>query len=90
MKEYTTKHGFKFKAREDAKDDWAVFEAASELDKGDTTKVIDLLILILGKDGYEALQEFHRVDGRVKASIMLEEFYSIMDVLESEDAPEKN
>lgn len=87
--EYTTKRGFKFTVKEDVKDDWDFFEAACELDKGDLSQVKVLLVMLLGEDGFNALKAFHTDEnGKLKASIMLDEFESIMDALK--DTPEKN
>lgn len=77
--EFKTKNGFAYTVSEGGMDDWELLEALGELDEGKTHKLPAVGALLLGAEQYAALKEFNRgEDGRVKASVMVEEISSIL------------
>lgn len=77
--EFKTKNGFAYTVREGGTDDWELLEALSDLDEGKTQRFPAVGKLLLGEEQYAALKEHNRgEDGRVKASVMLEEITSII------------
>jgi DNA-directed RNA polymerase subunit F len=76
-----TKKGFFFKIQEEAMDDWELVEELVEIDKGDTTKIINVAKKLLGEKQYENLKNFLRdkASGRVKATDMMN---TVLEILE--------
>lgn len=71
----TIKHvefeGYKFDVDLDVFDDVEFFKLADDLDKGDTSKLIDIFVMALGQDGYDKLAAyFKKRDGRLRMSVL--------------------
>ena len=77
-----TKSGFEIEIDKDSfTDDWELLELMVQADAGDQAATIKVLKTILGKDGYQALKEHLRVDGKVSATRMKSEFLEILTAL---------
>lgn len=76
----TTKHGFEFKIKEQALDDWEIMEILDELEEN-PQKLVSLLRLVLGAKQYEDLKKhLLKKHKKIKVEIMTDEFNSIMEV----------
>jgi len=74
-----TESGFEFCIEEEAFNDWELLEALKNFDSGDTSAMVDIEKLLLGKDGSAALREHCRnKNGRVPASAMMKEISEIV------------
>lgn len=71
--------GFEFELDEEVLDDWELLELLERIDDGDVTVLSKAVVSVLGKDQYERLKDFIKQrDGKIKVSIMMQEFNSIM------------
>ncbi len=76
----TTKHGFEFKIKEQALDDWEIMEIFDALEEN-PQKMVSLLKLILGEEQYKQLKEhLLKSHKKIKIDMMADEFNSIMEV----------
>lgn len=76
----TTKHGFEFKIKEQALDDWEIMEIFDALEEN-PQKMVSLLKLILGEEQYKGLKEhLLKSHKKIKIDMMADEFNSIMEV----------
>lgn len=71
----TIKHvefeGYKFDIDMDVFDDVEFFKLADDLDKGDSSKLIDIFVMALGQSGYDKLAAyFKKRDGRLRMSTL--------------------
>lgn len=74
----TTTTGFSFELDEDALDDYELLETLQKIDAGDTTRVIQMVDLLLGEEQKARLKEHIRTEkGRVSASRMIAETMEI-------------
>lgn len=72
--------GFEFEIDEEVLDDWEMLELLQEIDDGSVGKIAKAIVLLLGKEQYEKLKNFIKArDGKIKASVMIDEFTSIMN-----------
>lgn len=75
-----TETGFEFEIDEEVLDDWELLELLQEIDDGSIGKLSKAMVLMLGKEQYEKLKNFIKArDGKIKASVMVDEFSSIMN-----------
>ena len=74
-----TKTGFEFSIEDAALDDWELLEDLSRIDGGDLDALIPACRRLLGAEGYDALKEYCRRGGRVKASLMQAELKAIFE-----------
>lgn len=72
--------GFEFEIDEEVLDDWEMLELLQEIDDGSVGKIAKAIVFLLGKEQYEKLKNFIKArDGKIKASVMIDEFTSIMN-----------
>jgi hypothetical protein len=68
-----TRSGFEFEIEDEALDDYEMLEKLSEIDKGNTQYVTDVVEMLLGKEQKDALKDHLRNErGRVTAHAMTE------------------
>lgn len=79
IREGRTPSGFAFQISDDAMDDWELLEFLSRIDSGDANALIPACKSLLGEEGYNALKEFCRRNGRVKATLMQQELKAIFE-----------
>ena len=79
MAEGRTPSGFAFSISKDALDDWELLEDLTRIDSGDANALIPACRRLLGAEGYEALKEYCRRGGRVKATLMQAELKAIFE-----------
>lgn len=68
-------------------DDWELLELLVQADRNNQAATIEVMQKILGRDGYNALKEHIRKDGKVSAVRMKNEF---MEILTAFGDSEKN
>lgn len=74
-----TESGFEFCIEDEAFNDWELLEALRSFDGGDTSAMVDIEKLLLGKEGSAALREHCRGEnGRVPVSAMIKEVSEII------------
>ena len=72
--------GFEFEIDEEVLDDWEMLELLQEIDEGKIGKLAKAIVFLLGQRQYEKLKNFIKArDGKIKASVMIDEFTSIMN-----------
>lgn len=72
--------GFEFEIDEEVLDDWEMIELLQEIDDGSVGKIAKAIVFLLGKEQYKKLKNFIKArDGKIKASVMIDEFTSIMN-----------
>lgn len=72
--------GFEFEIDEEVLDDWEMLELLQEIDEGKIGKLAKAIVFLLGEEQYEKLKNFIKArDGKIKASVMIDEFTSIMN-----------
>lgn len=72
--------GFEFEIDEEVLDDWEMLELLQEIDDGKIGKLAKAIVFLLGEEQYEKLKNFIKArDGKIKASVMIDEFTSIMN-----------
>lgn len=83
-----TKSGFEFEVNEEVLDDWEIIEKFDEIQKGDIFKIIDVIKMILGNDGYIKLKNHVKEKtGKLKTEDMQNE---ILDILHSNPTPKNS
>lgn len=60
----TLKCGFSYEIEDDALDNWDLIEKLREIDKGDTSAIVDAFPLLLGEEQFAALKKHLRGDGK--------------------------
>ena len=75
----TTKSGFDYTVQEEALDDYELLEELREIDKGNTSLVVDAIEKIIGPEQKEQLKEHVRDEaGRVSIKRMFDEIGEIL------------
>lgn len=75
-----TETGFEFEIDDEVLDDWELLEILQEIDDGNIGKLAKAIVFLLGEEQYEKLKDFiKKRDGKIKASVMIDEFTSIMN-----------
>ena len=75
-----TESGFEFEIDEEILDDWELLELLQEIDDGNIGKLSKAIVFMLGEEQYKKLKDFIKArDGKIKASVMVDEFTSIMN-----------
>lgn len=75
-----TESGFEFEIDEESLDDWELLELLQEIDDGNIGKLSKAIVFMLGEEQYTKLKNFIKArDGKIKASVMVDEFSSIMN-----------
>ena len=75
-----TESGFEFEIDEEILDDWELLELLQEIDDGNIGKLSKAIVFMLGEEQYTKLKNFIKArDGKIKASVMVVEFFSIMN-----------
>lgn len=82
MRTGTTSSGFKYQIEEDAFDDYELLEVLSEIDKGQTGRIVDMVDMLFSKEQKAALKEHvKKENGKIPASKLLTE---VMDIFQKE------
>lgn len=68
MKKGTTSTGFEYVIEDTVLDDMELLEMLTDIDKGDASKLPEVVYLLFGEDGKRALYDHCRENGRVKIS----------------------
>lgn len=76
-----TSTGFMFKVADDASDDMELLDALIDLDDDKPAGLKNAMDIVLGQEQKKALYDHCRVNGRVKASRVMDEFKEILDAL---------
>lgn len=79
MIEGKLKNGFEYSIDDDARDDWELLTAIREVDKGDTSAIVDVAEMLLGKEQLDKLVAHLKKDGRAKVTDMVEAIYEILE-----------
>lgn len=75
-----TSTGFEFHLSEDALDDYELLEVISAVDKGDYSRITEMVEMLLGSEQKELLKEnIRKENGRVSAKKMLDEVTEIFN-----------
>lgn len=75
----TTQSGFAFALDDDVMDDYELLETLQAMDEGNTSEVVNMAALLLGKEQKNALKEHLRGEnGRVPAGRMVSEILEIL------------
>lgn len=78
-----TKSGFPFKVKKDTLDDYELFEILCELDRGDYSKLPEMVRLLLGREQLEKLKAHIKgKEGKVSVTGMMNE---VQEILRSND-----
>ncbi len=79
-----TSQGAEYEIDENALDDYELFEALCEMDKGNMTSLPSVFEALLGADGKKALvRKLKERDGKASVTAMVAELAEIMDALKS-------
>lgn len=81
----TTASGFEFSVREDALNDYELFEALGDVDSGDVGRLPFVIRTALGEEQKDALVRHikERCGGRADISQVVSEFKEILDLCKS-------
>lgn len=74
-----TSTGFKYTVAEEARDDMELLDALIDLESNDPAGLRNAMRALLGEDQRKALYEHCRINGRVRASRVMEEFHEILN-----------
>lgn len=78
--EITTKSGFTCEIDPDALNDWELLEGFREIDKGNTSAIVDVAPRLIGDDAFNRLKEHVRTDkGRIPVDAIINEISQIMN-----------
>lgn len=81
MFEGTTKSGFQYQIPEDVYDDIELVEYLAKMYGGDLTAVPSVIEILMGKDQKKALYNHLRKDGRVRATLVMNEIEEMLSAL---------
>lgn len=75
-----TGNGFSFSINADAMNDWDLLKDLSEIDTGNTSKLVSVITRMLGEEQLERLEDYLRnpETGRIYMTDMLSAFQEIM------------
>lgn len=74
----TTRQGFEFCLDDSVMDDWELLELLREIEKGNTSIVVDALCYLLGSEQYEKLKESVRAEGKITITGMVNALEDIL------------
>lgn len=79
MIEGKTTSGFEFKIAYETLDNWDLFEALTEMDKGNVIVIADVAHMLLGEDQLKRLKNHVKgICGRVSTESMIQEIEEIL------------
>lgn len=74
-----TSEGFSCTLDEEALGDWEIVEKMIDVQKGDVTKLPEIMTELIGEKGYQAAKDFVRTDkGRVPTQKLTELFFAVL------------
>lgn len=76
-----TSTGFMFTVADDVSDDMELLDALIDLDDDKPAGLKNAMDIVLGQEQKKALYDHCRVNGRAKASRVMDEFKEILDAL---------
>lgn len=75
-----TSSGFAFELDDNAADNYEILDALVKIDRGESTRIVDVVDSLLGEEQKEKLMEHIRNEkGRVSASGMIKETFEIFE-----------
>ena len=83
MVDVKLENGFTCQIRDEALDDYELFESLVAIDE-EPNRLPATIKRLIGNDGYERLKEANRVDGRVSTAAMLESLKQIFESVNGE------
>lgn len=76
-----TSTGFEYEINKEIVDDWNFIERLAKLEQnGSVSETINVIVTMIGKDGYENLKKHCQTDtGRIPIKRLMNEYYEIME-----------
>lgn len=75
-----TSTGFEYEIDKEIVDDWNFIERLARVEQGQSvSEMINVIVTLIGKDGYESLKKHCQADtGRIPIKRLMNEYYEIM------------